>query len=240
MNATHAVLRRSVEDDRWSLLEWAPSLRSAKAKAEEPRSILSPGDLILAIETEYINPLAIPEYGKWLYFVGSNGKVEKAPAIPRYSAHTTWFLAWEGPDAKATDMLRQCGGIDRKILVLTACAIARSVLDYVPQGEDRPRIAIETAEAWTRGEATLVEVKRARDAAAAASASPLSAARAADAAASAAYSAASAAYSAAYSAARAAYTAAVAMPGDDDANLKQLSSIVREFIPLHAVLESLS
>jgi hypothetical protein len=35
------------------------------------------------------------------------------------------------------------------------------VLKYVPKGEDRPRIAIETAEAWTRGETTLKQVESA-------------------------------------------------------------------------------
>src|ERR1017187_81406 len=38
--------------------------------------------------------------------------------------------------------------IDRKLLVLAACDCARTALQYVPAGEYRPRIAIETAEAW--------------------------------------------------------------------------------------------
>ena len=41
---------------------------------------------------------------------------------------------------------------DRKQLVLAACACARLSLKYVPAGEDRPRIAIETAEKWARDE----------------------------------------------------------------------------------------
>ena len=51
--------------------------------------------------------------------------------------------------------------IDRKKLVLLACKCARSSLHLVLKGEERPRIAIETAEAWARGEATLGEVNRA-------------------------------------------------------------------------------
>ena len=58
--------------------------------------------------------------------------------------------------------------LPRERLVWVTCQIARTALGYVPVEEERPRAAIESAEAWTRGEATLVKV--ARDAAAAASA----------------------------------------------------------------------
>ncbi len=54
---------------------------------------------------------------------------------------------------------------DRKQLVLAACACARLSLPYVPKGEDRPRKAIETAEAWARGGVTMEEVRTARRAA---------------------------------------------------------------------------
>jgi len=45
-------------------------------------------------------------------------------------------------------------GRSRQQLVLIACDIARLCLHLLPKGEDRPRVAIETAEAWARGEAT--------------------------------------------------------------------------------------
>ena len=57
-------------------------------------------------------------------------------------------------------------GVARELVVLAACACARTALQYVPAGEDRPRVAIETAEAWCRGEATLSQVRSARAAAA--------------------------------------------------------------------------
>ena len=53
-------------------------------------------------------------------------------------------------------------GIDRKRLVMSACSTAREALRFVPEGEDRPRIAIETAEAWCRSEATIEQVREAR------------------------------------------------------------------------------
>ena len=58
----------------------------------------------------------------------------------------------------------------RKQLVLTVCKCARLSLKYVPAGELRPLRAIEAAEKWVKGEATLKEVKAAANAAYAADA----------------------------------------------------------------------
>ena len=59
-------------------------------------------------------------------------------------------------------------GIDRKVIVRTACACAREALRFVPDGEIRPKTAIETAERWCNGEATIEQVRNASSAAAAA------------------------------------------------------------------------
>ena len=94
----------------------------------------------------------------------------------------------------------------RQDLVLAACACARLALPYVTPGEDRPRVAIETAEAWARGAVGLDAVRVAvydADAACAAAA-----ADAACAAACAACAAAYAACAAAYAPADAVYSAA--------------------------------
>ena len=56
-------------------------------------------------------------------------------------------------------------GVDRRQLVLATCKCARLALCYVPDGEHRPRLAIEAAEAWCRGEATTEHLKQARIAA---------------------------------------------------------------------------
>ena len=98
-------------------------------------------------------------------------------------------------------------GVDRKILVRAACACARTALPHVPPGEDRPRLAIELAEAWCNGRATIVEVRSAAYAAAKAANAAAYAANAA-AYAAAAYADAYAAYAAADAAA--AYAAAAA------------------------------
>ncbi len=45
---------------------------------------------------------------------------------------------------------------------MAACACARLALVHVPPGDEPPRVAIETAEAWCRGEATIEQVGKAR------------------------------------------------------------------------------
>jgi hypothetical protein len=96
-------------------------------------------------------------------------------------------------------------GADHVMIVRAACACARLALPHLPDGEDRPRLAVETTEAWCAGRATLDEVR-------AAGAAAWAAARAAVAAAGAAARAAEAAAgAAAWAAARAAeYAAGVA------------------------------
>jgi hypothetical protein len=69
-----------------------------------------------------------------------------------------WLLRFAGND----------DSISRPQLVLAACACARLVLHLVKEGDDRPRIAIETAERWCHGLATIEEVQTAADAARAA------------------------------------------------------------------------
>jgi hypothetical protein len=138
-------------------------------------------------------------------------------------------------------------GVDRKLLVLAACACARLTLLRVSAGETRPLIAIETAERWARGEdgVTLEEVRNAYAAAAAYAAADAAAAAAAAAAyaavayaavayaadaAYAAYAAADAAAAAAAAAAYAADAAAAADAADAAARadtLKQCADIVR-------------
>jgi hypothetical protein len=100
--------------------------------------------------------------------------------------------------------------VPRQELVLAACDCAELALRYVPKGEHRPRLAIETARRWAKGEATVKEV-RAADAAA--RAAFLSAGEAAAWAALTAY--APRASDAALTADRAAYTAARAADAAD-------------------------
>ena len=95
---------------------------------------------------------------------------------------------------------------------LVLCACARTALRHVPDGEDSPRLAIETAERYARGEATDEELARASASAARAASDAAWAARAASDAASAAWAA---------SAARAARAAA----------FREMAVIVRRLVP---------
>ncbi len=117
--------------------------------------------------------------------------------------------------------------LDRKIVVRAACACARTALLFVPAGEDRPRLAIETAERWCDGKATLDEVR------AAAYAAYYAAAYAAAYAAFAAF-AAYADYAAYADSAPSAAAAAAAYDDTDGNKMKALSAIVRTIIPSEA------
>jgi len=165
----------------------------------------------------------------------------------KWAGRKTHKGAWK--TCKRGDWLLWIAGkldIDRKLLVLAACACARAALKYVRAGEDRPRIAIETAEAWTRGEATIDQVRSAANAAANAAAYATYAASyaahaahaayaayaayAARAAAHAAYDAAVYAVYAAYDAAHAAYAAAC----------KDMADIVRKIIPFSVIKKAIA
>jgi hypothetical protein len=127
--------------------------------------------------------------------------------------------------------------VDRKVVAFAACQCAREALQFVPAGEERPRVAIETAEAWTRGEATIDEVRASADAAA-------YTAYAADAASAAAYTAAAAAAAAADAASAAAYAASyAAYAASYAASWKQMhlttAHIVRKHIPWRVVRAAL-
>ena len=133
-------------------------------------------------------------------------------------------------------------GIDRKVIVRTACACAREALRFVPDGEIRPKTAIETAERWCNGEATIEQVRNASSAAADADAS-----YAADAAYAAYADAAFAAFAAYAAAAYAAYAAAAYAAADAAAAaacarkeaLEKSAQIVKSMLSLDQIKDAL-
>ncbi len=98
-----------------------------------------------------------------IVLVTSSG-VSGYKTMPKW-AQADWLASKSGED-----LLKRCAKVPRQLLVVAACAVARTVLELVKKGEKRPKIAIETAEAWTRCEVPLQEVKDAADAANAAAA----------------------------------------------------------------------
>jgi chemosensory pili system protein ChpA (sensor histidine kinase/response regulator) len=164
---------------------------------------------------------------KWRWYYGSDFRrwVEKTPGTPaelwaksERGDHLLFLAAW--------------AGIDRRQLVGAACAVARQAFPFVRAGEDRPRIALETAEAWARREpgVTLLQVRTA-DAAAAAAAADAAAADAAAATAAADAAAAAAAAAAADAADdAAAAAAAAAWTSTRQASIKKSAELVRSLI----------
>jgi len=146
--------------------------------------------------------------------------------VGRKSLKTAWSKCERG------DWMLWLAGkldIDRKLLVLAACDCAEPALKLIPEGEDRPRQAIQTARDWCNGLASLEDVRNAANAAnAAANAADVAAYAAADVAAYAANAANAA--DAAYAAAYAAYAGYAAAGASADA-----SDLVRARIPFEAI-----
>lgn len=59
-----------------------------------------------------------------------------------------WLLWWIG----RSGLTGAPESAERRTLVKVACGCARLALPHVPAGEERPRIAIETAERWADGD----------------------------------------------------------------------------------------
>lgn len=225
------ILRRYSQElarDDYSIYAHSDSWQSANILASEATG--QKGDILIVCDTAHVSDL--PKYAKSLYAIDDHGKATKAPNVhTRLYNSITWLEAWEGSQAKADDLLYVAAdlGVDHKLLVSTACACARTALKYVPSEESSLHIAIETAEAWTRYEVTLKEVRKAVSAADASytATSCTSAAIASSYAASTCY--------AVFDAGSAALYAALATD-NYSATIIELSSLVREYIPLNTVL----
>ena len=179
-----------------------------------------------------------------LVFDGVTGSLVEVGDAPKNG----WVTFWEGKKASAASLFDRCGAVDRRRIVLAACAVAEGSLKYVPAREDRPRLAIEAARRWTLGAASVEDVGNAVDEAVDAAGDAVGdyaayyAAHAASDAASAAY-AAEAAEAAAATARASLNAAADAYAADayaaDAADYSAVAKAVRRFIPLSVLACSL-
>lgn len=145
---------------------------------------------------------------------------------------------------RADDVCRWLTTVNRRLAVWAACSCAREALEFVAEGEERPRAAIETAEAWVAGQATKAVVSKKVAAAEEAVESPSAAwsrglegaANAAGSAAEAAYVAVGNNYEAQRDAVASARSAASAFQwgrdSDDDDELQRLVRVITERLVL--------
>ena len=220
MSSYSIILRRYSPEsarDEYSLYASADSLNSANHIALEASG--NTGDILIVCDTAYISDLQ--QYYESIHVIDWSGNSLKAPNGPK---SVEWIKSWERLDVGADKLLdiAYAFGVDDRLIVLAACACARTVLKYIPKEDRTPLIAIETAEAWAMGEATEVELIIARNNA---------------------YSNSTAnnATAAVYSAARAATASnsarnAAAATDDFDTAIREMSQLVREHIPLRFVL----
>jgi len=67
---------------------------------------------------------------------------------------------WEGNiDPQWLPHLAVVGGATREHIVVATCAVARLCMSLIPENKSCLRVAVETAEAWARGEATAEQVQ---------------------------------------------------------------------------------
>ena len=95
--------------------------------------------------------------------ISVDGEPVSAGVLGLTKASTSDIVLWMSSGSSATDLLGAHHGVPWQLLALTTCAVVRTVLPLVQAGEDRPRVALETAEAWAYGRATFDQVKKAKD-----------------------------------------------------------------------------
>ena len=87
--------------------------------------------------------------------ISVDGEMANAKSLPIKAKAAGSIRRWMSATTAADTLLHACRQVPRPLLTLTACAVARLVLHRLPMGEDRPLVALETAEAWAYGRATL-------------------------------------------------------------------------------------
>ena len=103
----------------------------------------------------------------WFYHLPKVGIKEELTCSTRlFGSEEDFYSLWNDIiNPHWLQNLAVAGGVSNRQFSLTTCAIARLCLPLIPENEVRPRIAVETAEAWARGEATKEQVVRAEEAA---------------------------------------------------------------------------
>jgi hypothetical protein len=136
-------------------LSFATVHEAKYAALHPPRGArLAVGDILTVLPMEYVS--AIDERAMWLAVVTPDGVegMEYLPSAYLVAADGSWPSVW-GSDAWAMLSIAAMGvrgdPVDVRRLTMAACACARTALWAVPEGEDRPRLALEAAEAWCAG-----------------------------------------------------------------------------------------
>jgi hypothetical protein len=168
---SHIVLRRPFNDDpdrgeepRWEKVGFADDEPEAKQLARSPVTedgepvVLSRGDLLLALELEYLNPLTMHD-GAQKLFVFNDDRVLPVALEQAYPG-TSWLALWEGPDAHPVSMMGLSRKVPSRLLVKSLLELARSVV-VTDADEKRPLIALDAVEAWCDGRGSRDSVTKA-------------------------------------------------------------------------------
>ena len=225
--------------EAWRVLEtWAPRRDWRRAAAEALSSLVDPlpsGTCLRVVSPKgvagpvrVVGPDGVP---RQVCFDGYLYDAEASLGALRADPVAWWRGCTDGRYLlRVAGHLATQGSPLRRAVVRAACACTRlspPLFEARYTNDTRPRAAIETAERWSYGEATLDEVRAARDAAWDAWRSNYAASYAAD--------AAFAAFAAAFAA-----DAADAADATRERALAECADLAREHIPLREVLVALA
>ena len=112
---------------------------------------------------------AIPDLAEVLFRLGEHDAFMPDESLEWARGENDWKRALaERPQRDwlfwLAGALMRHGHLRAETLATTACACARHVLHFVPASEDRPRLALEAAEQWARGEVPRERTMSPRDA----------------------------------------------------------------------------
>jgi hypothetical protein len=171
---SHIVLRRPFSDDqdreeepKWEKVGFASSLAAAKRLAMRPVTDdgeavdVGPGDLLLAMPLDQINPLLFAKAAKHLFVVRGEGGVVAAPPTVGLMKRKTWLEGWDA-DGWGTAMIAVSVPLGKANVVLLMCEALRVATGLMPTNgwmqQESVRV-INAAEKVARGSGGLHELK---------------------------------------------------------------------------------
>ena len=159
------IHRRYSEDEKsYRYTHVASGLSVGQAKREVTRTRCEPNDLLIICKERYMYEFA--DKAKFIYIADDSGKPRLPPLMHTSlvsHGYISWLNAWEGSDASADAMIYPAYiSLDRMLVVRVLCMVARTAMQYIPSNENTPLLAIESVESWMRGEANIKDVEMAR------------------------------------------------------------------------------
>jgi hypothetical protein len=161
------------EEPRWEKVGYTTTLAQAQSLALKPVAEdgslidLTVGDLLCAMELEYVTPQLFPDQASELFVVTPSGVVPAPPSPGRRlvfgGPRQPWVSIWEGQVADAKKMVDWAWQVDRRRMALAACGLIRCSPknEYTSPPGSAVWLAVEATERWAMVNATVQEARTA-------------------------------------------------------------------------------